>query len=381
MENQFADEPLEQEPDISKEYYVSPITKSKGLTHLMKLVLCVKNNDNCVGMIKKIIDDDPKKINEQCDKGWTPLMIACRNSNTHSSIEVVKLLLDHSNIDVNKQSNSGWTSLMYACRNSSTDSNIETVELLLNRPDIDVNKRETDGWSALMMAATHSCGGSNVETVKLLLGHPKINVNDCGNDGYTALMMACINVGSKDGSDIKTVELLLDHPDIDINKYDNFDRSSINIGYICIDCKIINKIYEKFIQNSNAFIDRKNMETIIDKSDDSIIDLLLSRLLNPLIFDRQLMAKMILKCENVQKLIYYCNLHTNVKPNMLKKIYDHKEEIYGRPNNMIALCSEINFYLKFKDAGQVFEELDDKLKFIFDIKNESDMVNKISFYL
>ena len=70
-----------------------------------------------------------------------------------------------------------------------------------------------------------------------------------------------------------------------------------------------------------------------------------------------------------------------LKKKCWKKISDYKEEIYYKPNNIYSLCSEISFKLKFKTSGQVFEELNDKLKFIFDIKNEFDMIDKISFYL
>ena len=66
---------------------------------------------------------------------------------------------------------------------------------------------------------------------------------------------------------------------------------------------------------------------------------------------------------------------------MLGEIRSQKVELYYKPNNIIALCSEVNFKLKFKNSDEVFRELDDKLKYIFDIKNEEDMINKITFYL
>ena len=65
----------------------------------------------------------------------------------------------------------------------------------------------------------------------------------------------------------------------------------------------------------------------------------------------------------------------------MSQIESHKEQLYYKPNNIIALCSEVNFKLKFKNSDEVFRELDDKLKYIFDIKNEEDMINKITFYL
>jgi len=450
MDNQFADEPLEEIPNIDKEYYVSPLTKSKGLTHLMKLVLCAKNNDRCLEMIKEIIKDDPDKINEKCEKGWTALLIACRNcssysnievvkilsnypnidineqnyygctalmlacgfSNNDSNIETIKLLLDHPDIDVNKHDDDGWTPLMRACRISNTDSNIETVKLLLDRSDIDVNKQETDGWTALILACRYSSTDSNVETVKLLLNRSDIDVNKQNGCGHGALMLSCWY--SNTGSNIETIELLLSYPDIDVNKCDNYGwtalkfacvygnaDSDVEIVRLLLDhpnidinvqngrdgmiekirsCETIRNIFAKYMSNSDAHINKDILEVIIEK-DKSHIDLLIPKIFNPLIFDTNLMIKMLTNCNDMDKIIYYCYLHTTVKKTVLKNMPDHKEEIYYRPNNIIALCSEINFKLKFKTGNEVFEELDDKLKFIFDIKNEFDMVNKIRFYL
>lgn len=82
---------------------MSPFIQSTGLTHLMKLVLCAKYNDETTDIIGKIINDNPDEINKQCDSGWTALMIACRNSNTCSNIEIVKVLLGEPNVDINKK--------------------------------------------------------------------------------------------------------------------------------------------------------------------------------------------------------------------------------------------------------------------------------------
>jgi len=219
MENQFVDEPLDQKPDINREYYISPYTKSKGLTHLMKLVLCAKNNDECLEMIKKIVNNDPKEVGEYCAEGWTSLMIACRNGN----IEIVKLLLDRSDIDINinKQHNEGRTALMLACRygNINSNSNLKTVKLLSSHPGIDVNKQDNSGWTALMWACSYGITDSNIEIFKLLLNHPDIDVNRQNNDKWTALTLACV-YGNAD-SDVETVKLLLDHPNIDIDMQNN----------------------------------------------------------------------------------------------------------------------------------------------------------------
>ena len=150
MNDQFKNEPLEKQPDLNKLYYITPCMKSEGVTHLIKLVLCTKNNRDAHIIIKGIIENEQEEINKQSTEGWTALMIACRNSNTDSSIETIKLLLECPNIDVNKQNNEGWTALMLACRYSNIYSNIETIKLLLENINTDINKQDNEGWTALM---------------------------------------------------------------------------------------------------------------------------------------------------------------------------------------------------------------------------------------
>ena len=82
--------------DNNEEYMCSNYTKSKGFTPLMKLVMSTKLNPNLNKYIKNHIDI----INEQNEKGWTALMLACRNSNIYSSFDTVKILLEHGS-DVN----------------------------------------------------------------------------------------------------------------------------------------------------------------------------------------------------------------------------------------------------------------------------------------
>ena len=375
MENQFVDEALEKTPDIDIEYYVSHDVKSKGLTHLMKLVLCAKNNDECFEMIKKIIKNNPEEINRQCTKGWTPLAIACRNNNTCSSIEVVRLLLDQSDIDINKQGYGGQTALIMACRNSN---NVETVKMLLSHPNIDVNKQDNFGWTALMTACMNS---SSAETVKLLLGHPDMDVNKQDDQRWTALMHACGNEMVRNDSDVKTVKLLLECPNIDVSKK-SYGENVLEL--IRKNNTLVTAFIESVLDN-NIYVDKNMLKILIQNNRNiSYTDLLLPRILCPLKIDYSLIGELLIlpyEGKIIEKYLYYCNLHTNIKKEMVKNIFDHREEIYSRPNNIIALCSEINFKLKFRKSEQIFEELDDKLKFIFDIKNESDMVNKISFYL
>ena len=467
MNNQFKNEPLEEKPDINKSYYISKCTKSKDLTHLMKLVLCTRNNEKAFNIIKSITKDKSDEINKQNTKGCTTLILACRNSNTESNIETVKLLLEDPNIDINIHNNDGYTALMVACRNSNTDSNIETVKLLLENPKINVNKQTNNGWTALMIACNYSNTRSNIETVKLLLDDPQVDINKQNNDGWTALMMACKFVGA--GSNIGTVKLLLENPNIDVNKqnkegltalmfackyghieivnllleHPNTDinkqnsdgntalmvtskycprglkkimdifmgsdvplkplvnlltsessilctnswtlRNKMNIylknkeGKSIIDMIPISNEFIEFLHNNNIEINNSILNRIIEK-DIIGTEILIPYIFNPLIFNYRIIGE-ILKRHDDHNIIYCCYLHTNVKKKVLNQIQSQKEELYYKPNNIIALCSEVNFKLKFKDPTEIFKELNEKLKYIFDIKNEEDMIEKITFYL
>lgn len=131
----------------------------------------------------KLLLENGADVNAKDDKGWTPLMMASRHSNTSSNIETVNLLLQNG-ADVNAKQNTGWTPLMLASRYSNTDSNIQTVKLLLQN-GADVNLKNNDGWTPLKLASKNS----NTETVKLLLENDA-NVNLKNNNGNTALMLA-----------------------------------------------------------------------------------------------------------------------------------------------------------------------------------------------
>ena len=69
----------------------------------MTLVLQTDEYPEFLKKIKHILDKNPKEINKTNELGWTPLMLACINSNTVSTIETVELLLSFDNINVNSQ--------------------------------------------------------------------------------------------------------------------------------------------------------------------------------------------------------------------------------------------------------------------------------------
>jgi len=149
MQNQF--ENLDENHiDSTVKYYCSPPVQSKGFTILMRKVL-EKDRPNILNEIKSIIETDPQILDKQNKKGYTALMIACRNVDTFSSIDIIKLLISM-NCNVDIQKNNGFTALMlvvYCVKN-----NKETVMRLLINTGCNLDLKTSIGATALILAST-----------------------------------------------------------------------------------------------------------------------------------------------------------------------------------------------------------------------------------
>ena len=257
-------------------------------------------------------------------------MIACRYSNTESNLETVKLLLNCPNIDTNKQSNGGWTALMIACGYSNTDSNLETVKLLLNCPNIDINKQSNGGWTALMLSCKYYNNSSSMKTIELLLSNPSIDPNK----NFVAHL---------------------------IHEYKNFEWK---IMILLLDNNII-------IINKDILNNIKNLD----------INFTLDQLLNPLLFDLSIYGELINKFDDKNKVKRQIYFYFHKQQYVLPNIEVQRNNIYYKPSNILSLCHEICFRLKLSNKKDVFDSINTKLKFLFDIKDEDDMLEKIKFYL
>jgi ankyrin repeat protein len=187
--------------DKHNEYMCSKFVNSTGFTILMKLVMRTKEYPNLNNYICKHIDT----INDTNKKGWTALMLACRNANVYSNLDTVRILLKHG-ANLNLSNGSGWTALMLASRHSNTDSNLDTIKILLEY-GANLNLYNNDGWTALMLAIRNIITDGNVDTVRLLLeygANPNLQYNQ-----YTALVLAhyCKNTDIK----LETINILIDN--------------------------------------------------------------------------------------------------------------------------------------------------------------------------
>ena len=228
MENQF-NNLINGQVDPNVEYYVNPLVKTKGFTQLMmyaatgsytaiKYHFDTLRSINESGLIKHV-------INQKNDRGWTALMIACRNSSTCSNIETVKILLENGAY-TDLQNNFNSTALSITCANLSGDSNMETLKLLLeykaNTDLVDINKR-----TALMLTCIHSSHDDNIQSAQLLLENGAIvDTQDCYDN--TALMHAADS--SKNDSKLEVIKLLLKHG-ANVNNLNDFKRTAFAKAY------------------------------------------------------------------------------------------------------------------------------------------------------
>ena len=77
--------------------------------------------------------------------------------------------------------------------------------------------------------------------------------------------------------------------------------------------------------------------------------------------------------EKFKKLI----MDKSSKENINESIIKHKNVIYDYPGNIRSLCAEIKFNIKIR-GEHTYNNISNKLKFLFDIKNKEDMINKIN---
>ena len=141
-------------------------------------------------------------------------------------VDDVKDLLEYKEINVNVQENEdkGKTPLILACENGY----LEIVELLLKDKRVDVNLRNED-----QSAFYYACSDGRIEIVKLLLSNKKVDINSETNRGFTPLMEACRK------GQFEVVELILQSDrKIDLNAQNLDEKTAIDIardyGYLNI---------------------------------------------------------------------------------------------------------------------------------------------------
>lgn len=152
-----------------KSAYIQPLYKSRGMTHLMLLVLLTKEHPDLLPTIEDYIKHHPKELEKLNGAGWTPLMLAVANTQSCSSLETVELLLN-CGANVNHTGNKK-TPLMIACAYAGTTSSFETVKLLCDNPNININAYYQAYHDNVMTALSFAVYTEkpNIDVVNLLI--------------------------------------------------------------------------------------------------------------------------------------------------------------------------------------------------------------------
>ena len=209
--------------DFEAEYQCTPLTKSKHCSNLIYLILNLSKIEKQmsrpgIDIFREYVEQNPEEVLIKNEKGFTPLMIAARNSKRLNLFECIEILLEsfkrfdtcskkrlshETNIDTTD--NNGQTALIMAAYSSTNDSDLKTVDILLQR-GATVNFADKNKYTALSMAARYSNTDSNFETVTMLVKHGA-NIDHTTKDGWTPLMLAARN--SRTTSNLETVIFLL----------------------------------------------------------------------------------------------------------------------------------------------------------------------------
>ena len=332
MQTQFDNEPIEQIPDPDKEYYCfEPDENSKyccqmayNFNYLMKIVLLTGKYPDLNDKIKEY----KHMINDTNSEGWTALMLACCHTKTYSTIETVRIL----------------------------------IELGAN-----LNAQEKYGWTALMLSSCFSKNYSSINTIHELIKHgANLNIQD--ENGDTVLNMAYYNINTYCNEE--AILELINHG-AKFNFPDLITLRKIVDSIHRTDILIRTKVLELLIHDCNIFSNNHDKIKCLMKIDSTHVKYVLYNIYKN---DMKAMTYIFPKLPDDEK-IEWCKFIANQRT-ICDSILKHKNCIYEKPNNIISMCAEVMFNNRRNEYI-----LPNKLRFLFDIKNEQDCMNKIEFYL
>jgi ankyrin repeat protein len=181
-------------------YHCSQLTRSTGFTSLMYLVINTKKHPEYFVQIEYILENYPDEINNQNTKGWTALMLICRNIGYTSTLDTLELLLKY-----------------------KPDFYLETINC------------ETAFHLSIFL-------GYFAEIVTMLIKYG-LNINHINSRNYHMLMDLVIY------REYQCIKILLEITDVDLY-IQYIDGHSIYDFIKECDDPIINKMIEEYIDNS-----------------------------------------------------------------------------------------------------------------------------------
>lgn len=128
--NQFDDDPIDQIPDLNREYYLTEYRKSYGFTYISKLLRLIDTRPEFIDLLSSHIKD--VHINIKIDD-MTLLHYVCHNYKSDMLPKVVKILIRAGiNVNENEIDYYSSTALHLVCHNYKSDKLQEVVQLLLD---------------------------------------------------------------------------------------------------------------------------------------------------------------------------------------------------------------------------------------------------------
>lgn len=365
FKNQFDDEPIEQIPDLDKEYYLFKDCKVVGFTYLFKLLylldkhpeliyqlhthmgdinnkinsvtplhfICWHSESDELPNIIQLLIDSGADINAKDKYNNTAFNNVCRNYNSDKLYEVLKLLIVN-NAVVNTQNKDNMTPLHHICRFNNSDRLPEIVQLLIDG-GVDVNTKNINNWTALH----HICG--NCESDKLpeaiqLLIRAGVDVNTKNTDESTALQLICLH--QKSNKLVESIQLLI-NAGTNVNAINIKGSNALKLLCLRSSSYKLPKLLELFelLIKAGSNID---VESVTKLKDCKIYDMIIQYRKHDF---QQIKPFLGYFGEGQIKLLNYFELFKK----SVKSVEDLYNKIYYFPGNIGALLCESRFVSSF----------------------------------
>lgn len=342
-ENQFDNEPIEQIPDVNKEYYLNrdEYSGSTGFTYLFKLLWLIDKYPELINWVSL----DKKDINVKV-KGWTALHFVCHNYKSGKLPKVIQLLSDLG-VDMNARTYTGYTALHFVSDWPIESNKLPQVLQSMIRGGVDVNDKGGINISALHLICRYYKSNNLPDAVKILI-NAGANVNALNYCGSTALHEICNN--QEFDSLPEVIQILVD-AGIDVNIINDYYSTGL---YYAICCR------KKSVYPIQILI-----KVGVDLNVDQIIICNNSEIYNSIIMYRKHKYSQIkpflkyLNEEQIKLLSCFSQFKSYIKS--VKELYN---QIYYCPNNIGALLCESTFENSFRKT-----HYSNKIYFLFNSKN------------